>query len=135
MNNKTCNLTFTQNQTSSVETGTNQDQTSYVERVTATGGPAIHHAIFSLGTMTSIQSAIEFLNDPKVAGAPLTQQIAFLESKGLSPSEIQAALASVNGSVPFNQSAHSPYGFTDFTLAAASIVGLGYFGTLLVQVA
>jgi anthranilate phosphoribosyltransferase len=85
--------------------------------------------------MSSLESAISFLQDPKVSGSPLTQQIAFLESKGLSPTEIQQALASVNGSSPPHPvSAHKPYGFTDYTLAAATIVGLGYAGTRLFQV-
>jgi hypothetical protein len=87
--------------------------------------------------MTSIQSAIDFLRDPKVAGAPLTQQIAFLEAKGLSQSDIQKALSSINsGSTQTYHpvSAHAPYGFTDYTIAAGAIAAIGYAGTFLVQV-
>lgn len=39
-----------------------------------------------------ITSAVTFLQDPKVADAPLAKRIAFLESKGLSPEQVQVAL-------------------------------------------
>lgn len=39
-----------------------------------------------------INSAVTFLQDPKVADAPLAKRIAFLESKGLSSEQVQAAL-------------------------------------------
>ncbi|WFD25377.1 peroxisomal membrane protein pex14 [Malassezia nana] len=40
-----------------------------------------------------IQSAIQFLEDPKVQSSPVSQRISFLESKGLTPQEIDAALS------------------------------------------
>ncbi|KNF03886.1 hypothetical protein PSTG_02973 [Puccinia striiformis f. sp. tritici PST-78] len=39
-----------------------------------------------------ISSAVGFLQDPAVASSPLAKRIAFLESKGLTPSEIEEAL-------------------------------------------
>lgn len=39
-----------------------------------------------------ISSAVTFLQDPKVADAPLAKRIAFLESKGLSSDQVQVAL-------------------------------------------
>lgn len=39
-----------------------------------------------------IASAVTFLQDPKVADAPLAKRIAFLESKGLSSDQVQIAL-------------------------------------------
>lgn len=39
-----------------------------------------------------ISSAVTFLQDPKVADAPLAKRIAFLESKGLSSEQVQVAL-------------------------------------------
>lgn len=40
-----------------------------------------------------VQSAVSFLADPKVQSSPVSQRITFLESKGLTPQEIDAALA------------------------------------------
>lgn len=94
----------------------------------------------------NISAAIKFLSDPKVQSAPLAKRIAFLESKGLSQSEIQEALAKVNGNAPTAEihnipivNAHpqqiaQPYDWKDYTLALASIVGLGYAGTVFFQV-
>lgn len=42
-----------------------------------------------------VQSAIQFLEDPKVQSSPVSQRISFLESKGLTPQEIDAALSHV----------------------------------------
>ncbi|BFZ58734.1 peroxisomal membrane protein pex14 [Savitreella phatthalungensis] len=39
-----------------------------------------------------LTSAVQFLQDPKVADAPLAKRIAFLESKGLSQDQVQIAL-------------------------------------------
>lgn len=39
-----------------------------------------------------LSSAISFLRDPSTASSPLAQRVAFLESKGLTPSEIEQAL-------------------------------------------
>lgn len=39
-----------------------------------------------------VNSAVTFLQDPKVADAPLAKRIAFLESKGLSSEQVQVAL-------------------------------------------
>ncbi|KDN39243.1 hypothetical protein K437DRAFT_239619 [Tilletiaria anomala UBC 951] len=47
----------------------------------------------------AISSAVAFLTDPKVSNAPLSQRVSFLESKGLSPSEIDAAMAQAGGGV------------------------------------
>ena len=44
----------------------------------------------------AISSAVSFLTDPKVGNAPLSQRISFLESKGLSASEIDAAITQTN---------------------------------------
>jgi peroxin-14 len=44
-----------------------------------------------------IASAVRFLKDEKVAAAPLTKKIAFLESKGLTQLEIDAAVAQSSG--------------------------------------
>ncbi|WFD36916.1 peroxisomal membrane protein pex14 [Malassezia cuniculi] len=40
-----------------------------------------------------VQSAVSFLADPKVQSSPVSQRISFLESKGLTPQEIDAALS------------------------------------------
>ncbi|SCV72929.1 BQ2448_6854 [Microbotryum intermedium] len=45
-----------------------------------------------------ISSAVNFLRDPTTASSPLAQRIGFLESKGLTPQEIEVALAQANGS-------------------------------------
>jgi len=42
-----------------------------------------------------VQSAIQFLEDPKVQSSPVSQRISFLESKGLTPQEIDVALGQV----------------------------------------
>lgn len=47
-----------------------------------------------------IDNAVNFLKDPKVKDAPLAKRIAFLESKGLTQEEIQAALNSSKLSTP-----------------------------------
>lgn len=47
-----------------------------------------------------IQSAINFLNDPKVQSAALAKKVSFLESKGMTKEEIEEALARANGKAP-----------------------------------
>lgn len=51
-----------------------------------------------------IQSAIRFLNDPKVQDAPLTKKISFLETKGLTNTEIQEAIIRIRGGSSSNTS-------------------------------
>lgn len=45
-----------------------------------------------------IASAVSFLRDPTTASSPLAQRIGFLESKGLTPQEIEQALTQANSS-------------------------------------
>jgi peroxin-14 len=79
-------------------------------------------------------SAIKFLSDPQVQEAPLEKRISFLESKGLSQSEIQKALAIVNSSGgTMNQSGggtvlhYEPqWGWKDTTLSLIALVGGSY---------
>ncbi|ORY87988.1 peroxisomal membrane anchor protein conserved region-domain-containing protein, partial [Protomyces lactucae-debilis] len=47
-----------------------------------------------------VSSAVTFLQDPKVADAPLAKRIAFLESKGLSPQQVQQALQRAQDAAP-----------------------------------
>ena len=56
-----------------------------------------------------LQSAISFLNDPKVQSAPLTRKIAFLESKGLNSTEIQEAIAAASS--PSTQPLQNTYAY------------------------
>lgn len=51
-----------------------------------------------------IASAVGFLKDPNVGASPLTKKVEFLESKGLSASEIEEALKRANGDVSNNRS-------------------------------
>ncbi|KAK4703853.1 peroxin-14, partial [Phenoliferia sp. Uapishka_3] len=55
-----------------------------------------------------LASAVSFLRDPTTASSPLAQRIAFLESKGLSPQEIEHAMATASSSSvqPYQQ---TPY--------------------------
>ena len=54
-----------------------------------------------------VTSAVTFLKDPQVASAPLAKKIEFLESKELTPDEIQEALSRANGSSTTSNSAAS----------------------------
>ncbi|KAG0146868.1 hypothetical protein CROQUDRAFT_656861 [Cronartium quercuum f. sp. fusiforme G11] len=59
-----------------------------------------------------IYSAVSFLQDPAVSDAPLAKRLAFLESKGLSPSETDEALrraASLRNTTPFGKVGQSGY--------------------------
>ncbi|KAJ1502282.1 hypothetical protein HMI55_002973, partial [Coelomomyces lativittatus] len=64
---------------------------------TSTSAPA-PASVSSTPTSTStvrnplVHSAVQFLVDPKVQTAPWTKRLAFLESKGLTPEEIQMAI-------------------------------------------
>ncbi|KAG9099813.1 peroxisomal membrane protein pex14, partial [Ceratobasidium sp. 392] len=40
-----------------------------------------------------VRNAVTFLSDPKIQSAPLTKRISFLESKGLTNTEIEEAIA------------------------------------------
>lgn len=81
-----------------------------------------------------MSSAIKFLSDPQVQEAPLEKRISFLESKGLSQTEIQKALAIVNGSSvgtvhqPMPALAHyeSQWGWKDTALSLIAVVGGSY---------
>lgn len=48
----------------------------------------------------NVQLAVRFLKDPKVQQATLAKRISFLESKGLSSTEIEAALALSRSDAP-----------------------------------
>lgn len=56
-----------------------------------------------------LTSAVTFLRDPSTSSSPLAQRIAFLESKGLTPPEIQQALAQT--STPSHAPSASQYGY------------------------
>lgn len=80
-----------------------------------------------------MSSAIKFLSDPQVQEAPLEKRISFLESKGLSQSDIQKALAIVNGSSggtvqPMSTVVHydSQWGWKDTALSLIAVVGGSY---------
>jgi len=56
-----------------------------------------------------VASAVTFLQDPSVAGSPIENRIAFLQSKNLTQEEIDTALARAGGeSAPANYSNYAP---------------------------
>jgi len=56
-----------------------------------------------------VASAVTFLQDPSVAGSPIENRIAFLQSKNLTQEEIDTALARANGeTAPANYSNYAP---------------------------
>ncbi|KAK0117747.1 peroxisomal membrane protein pex14 [Cadophora gregata] len=56
-----------------------------------------------------VASAVTFLQDPSVAGSPIENRIAFLQSKNLTQEEIDIALARAGGeSAPANYSNYAP---------------------------
>ncbi|KAG6878378.1 hypothetical protein C0993_007560 [Termitomyces sp. T159_Od127] len=60
-----------------------------------------------------VQNAIAFLADPKTQASPLAQRIQFLEAKGLTPQEIDAALKQATSNNPgpsYQQSYPAGYG-------------------------
>lgn len=63
----------------------------------------------SPSTSANVASAVSFLRDPSVRDSPLSKKLAFLESKGLSPQEIDAALRQ-SGNVPAFTTQQLPYG-------------------------
>lgn len=85
-----------------------------------------------------VSSAVKFLTDPKVRDAPLAKRISFLETKGLSQDEIQAALKMAEGgpAVPLpsypqhmDLSLRDPsreWGWKDYTLLLVGLAGSGY---------
>ncbi|WFC97885.1 peroxisomal membrane protein pex14 [Malassezia yamatoensis] len=54
-----------------------------------------------------IQNAVSFLADPKVQESPISERIGFLESKGLTPQEVDMALAQASRPVPSTSSQYS----------------------------
>jgi peroxin-14 len=79
-----------------------------------------------------VDNAIKFLRDPKVQEASLAKKTAFLESKGLTNSEIEEALskATNNSSAPQlpsrDQNAHQIVNHTNpWTSFAYAVVGMG----------
>ncbi|KAH6707624.1 peroxisomal membrane anchor protein conserved region-domain-containing protein [Leptodontidium sp. 2 PMI_412] len=56
-----------------------------------------------------VASAVTFLQDPSVAGSPIENRIAFLQSKNLTQEEIDTALARAGGeTAPANYSSYAP---------------------------
>ncbi|KAH7323757.1 peroxisomal membrane anchor protein conserved region-domain-containing protein [Rhexocercosporidium sp. MPI-PUGE-AT-0058] len=56
-----------------------------------------------------VGSAVTFLQDPNVAGSPIENRIAFLQSKNLTQEEIDTALARAGGeTAPANYSGYAP---------------------------
>jgi peroxin-14 len=76
-----------------------------------------------------INSAITFLNDPKVKDATLANKISFLESKGLTPSEIQTALnsASSPGTLPVITSTTGSWKSLFYGIGTLSALGFGIY--------
>lgn len=70
-----------------------------------------------------IDTAVEFLRDPKVSTAPMRKRVEFLEGKGLSSAEIEAAIAkAATQRSPTDPASNS--GTIDNTpLAGAALVG------------
>ncbi|KAF8328223.1 peroxisomal membrane anchor protein conserved region-domain-containing protein [Cantharellus anzutake] len=78
-----------------------------------------------------IRNALAFLGDPSMRQHPITQKIAFLESKGLTNAEIEQVLAqSANTSVPptpsypstqYGQSTYAPSSYNPAPLVAPSV--------------
>lgn len=56
-----------------------------------------------------IQNAVSFLADPKVQSSPISQRISFLESKGLTPQEVDMALAQASRPQAMSPQYSSPY--------------------------
>ncbi|TVY20085.1 Peroxisomal membrane protein PER10 [Lachnellula arida] len=56
-----------------------------------------------------VSSAVTFLQDPSVAGSPIENRVAFLQSKNLTQEEVDAALARAGG-----ESAPAPANFSNY---------------------
>lgn len=62
------------------------------------------------GRESVIQSAVDFLKDPRVQSSPLANKVAFLEKKGLTSQEIEEAMSRANGKQPTqNQNQNQNY--------------------------
>ncbi|EPE27201.1 hypothetical protein GLAREA_03115 [Glarea lozoyensis ATCC 20868] len=60
-----------------------------------------------------VASAVTFLQDPSVAGSPIENRVAFLQSKNLTQEEVDLALARANGeSAPPSHSNHASHQIT-----------------------
>jgi peroxin-14 len=81
-----------------------------------------------------VQNAVKFLSDPKVQEAPLAKRISFLESKGMTAEEIEAALDQVKGPnnvvspPPLPPKAFQPQGMSwkDTALGLVGVAGASY---------
>ena len=62
---------------------------------------------FAMSRSALLSSAVSFLRDPATANSPLAQRVAFLESKGLTPQEVEAALATA--AAPAYNGSGGPY--------------------------
>ena len=95
-----------------------------------------------------VASAVKFLKDPKVQEAPLAKRIAFLESKGLTTTEIEAAMAQTTSAAtsaatsapllppkPHSMTVANSAGWTwkDYTLSAIAVGGASYAATQVIQ--
>ncbi|PKI83235.1 Pex14p [Malassezia vespertilionis] len=54
----------------------------------------------SVPRVDMIRNAVSFLSDPKVQSSPISQRVSFLESKGLTPQEVDLALAESSRAPP-----------------------------------
>ncbi|KAI3627275.1 PEX14 [Malassezia furfur] len=70
-----------------------------------------HAAVPAMPRPEMIQNAVSFLADPKVQDSPISQRISFLESKGLTPQEVDMALAQASRpqGAPASSQYASPY--------------------------
>jgi peroxin-14 len=87
-----------------------------------------------------VSSAVGFLRDPKVQEAPLTKRVAFLESKGLTQAEIQAAISQSTSTSaapvipPRGAVAAEPMTWKDVSFGILGVSGLVYGAYVLLQV-
>lgn len=88
-----------------------------------------------------INSAVAFLQDPSVSDAPLAKRLAFLESKGLNPSETDEALRRASHLPRSNQVSSYPHqsnelgrDWRDWFIMSVVGGGVGYLAISLVKV-
>lgn len=93
-----------------------------------------------------IASAVQFLRDPAASSSPLAKRIAYLESRGLTPQEIELAITTASGSGPapppgFQQAYPSRRGgpefdrdWRDWFIMAVVGGGVGWVAVKLAQV-
>jgi peroxin-14 len=97
-----------------------------------------------------VRSAVNFLRDPKVQASPLQKRVAFLESKGLTSEEIEAALREAKEGVSSSPPPSLPAGqqpmlvqqpptvprldWRDYFVAAVLIGGIGFAIATVVKV-